>query len=282
MNRKRITLTSLLVLLLAPTAMVCAHEGPELPPIPSVNLHGRGIEDHARMRSDAENKMEFLAYYDALLTAHGASNAGFARGARHDIPFVSLWEDPSKYRGDIIHIEGRLYRVRKLDAAFFVHDMGVRQLYEGWVYTDNEGTQFPWCIVFTDPSPGITTGERMDVPVSFDGFFFKRYRYLAKSGKVRECLLLIGHSPVPDRAAAADARWPTLLIVGLASLVGTTITLVVLLTWWYKRTDRRVRDRLAYVTGPTFEEPASRELTAESRGDVDDGDEMVHEVDSGW
>lgn len=266
--------------MLAPSGILRAHDEP--PPIPSVNLHGRGIEDHARMRSEAENKMEFLAYYDALVTAHGASNASFARGAHHDLPFVKLWEEPSKYRGDIIHIQGRLFRVRKLDAALYVHDLGVRELYEGWVYTDNEGTEFPWCIVFTDPTPGIKVAERMDVPVSFDGFFFKRYRYLAKSGKVRECLLLIGHSPVLDRAAVADSRWPTALIIGLAGLVGTTITLVVVLTWWYKRTDRRVRDRLAFVTGPTFGEPASREITAESRTETDKSDEIVHEVNSDW
>ncbi|HZU39317.1 MAG TPA: hypothetical protein VFA18_25550 [Gemmataceae bacterium] len=240
---------------------VCAHDDvpADVVRVPTVNLKDRGIEDRAPVRSKSENGMEFNAYYDAVVTAHGATAAGFAKGARRDVSYVNVFEQPERYRGDILHIEGRLYRVRKLEAASFVHDLGIDTIYEGWVYTDADGNRYPWCIVFTDLPSGLQIGESMNVQVAFDGFFFKRYRYQARSGKTRDCPLLIGHSPVVTQPLTATrSNWPTLVIVGLAGLLGTTIALIVALTWWYGRSDRHLRARLA-VTGSTFAEPGSRE-----------------------
>ncbi len=224
--------------------------------VPSVNLHHRRIEDRAPMRNRIENENEYNAYYDALITAHYSTSAAFARGARHDFNYAQVWEEPAKFRGEILHIEGRLRRVRKLDAADDFHSQGLLCLYEGWIYTDGNGPAYPWCVVFSDLSPHIHVAESMDIRVAFDGFFFKRYRYAAQSGKVRDCLLLIGHSPVTKSVpiAASSYHLPAMVILGLAGLIAVIAGMIVGLAWWYRRSDDEVRQRLL-ANNQTFVHP---------------------------
>src|SRR5262249_28697678 len=59
---------------------------------------------------------EVKAYCLALTTAHATSSEAFANSARRDLTYAHLFEEPEKYRGEVVHYQGRLKRVRQFDA----------------------------------------------------------------------------------------------------------------------------------------------------------------------
>jgi hypothetical protein len=234
---------------------------PTVPKAPKIDLTG-DVEDRTPIRSwqDA-NGMEAKAYYRTLITAHTTSAEAFANSARHDVRYVHLFEEPHKYRGEVIHVEGRLKRVRRFDTHGFVrntYDMPYE--YEGWLFDPVLYGANPLCVVFTELPPGIAVKEEMDVRVSFDGYFFKRYRYKAADAW-RDAPLLIGHAPVVQDSLAAsqntDSGFSNLLVTCLLALLAGTFGFGVIIYWWYQRGDREVRRRLAATRPAEFVEPES-------------------------
>ena len=75
-----------------------------------------GIEDRAPVRNADENEYEYRSYNQVLLEASRVSPAGLAAGARHDLTYAHLFEEPAKYRGQVVHLSGRLRRLRQFDA----------------------------------------------------------------------------------------------------------------------------------------------------------------------
>src|SRR5262249_21381880 len=116
----------------------------------------------------------------------------------------------------------------------------------------------PYCVIVTSVPESIPLGETLDQRVAFDGYFFKRYRYRAGDGW-RDAPLLIGHSfrerPAPSADAPTDNSFATLALVGLLSVLGVTVVLVVSLTWWFRRGDQRVRTHLDRTRNIQFVEP---------------------------
>jgi hypothetical protein len=203
---------------------------------------------------------EIDVYNDAVLNAHEYSSAAFAHSARQDVTYAHLWNEPKKYRGEVVHVEGRLKRVRRYDPSLMLRQAGVRDLYEGWIFADADGAN-PMCIVFTDLPEGIRVAEDMDLRVAFDGYFFKKYRYKAvDSGphQAREAPLLVGHAPVLLRGAVASdstPNWATSLLVVLFGLVVLTLVLAFGLYWWFQRSDSQVRNRIKDATQKDFVAP---------------------------
>lgn len=216
---------------------------------PKLDFTDRTIEDRAPVRSMKENRGEFLAYCDALMTAHSTPTTAFAASARRDLTFAHLFEQPERYRGEIVRIEGRLVRLRRFEAPEFLWSQGVHDLYEGWIFNLNLYGPHPTCVQFTDLPSGMQIGESTDYPVVFDGYFFKRYRYQAADQHGRDTALLIGHAPVlvDDRSAAAS-RHSGISATFLWSFVGLVSGIIAViggLTWWYRRGDQHVRARVA-------------------------------------
>jgi hypothetical protein len=207
------------------------------------------------------NDVEAEAFCEALFKANLASPGAFANSARRDLTFADLFNAPKRHRGEVVHFEGQLRRVRRGDAPAMAK--GVRDLYEGWAFDANYGAN-PVCLVFPELPAGLSVAERLDEDVTFDGYFFKKYRYQSadsKPGYAREAPLFIGHSPVlrrgPAAAAAPPAAWSTPLLIGFLGLLLATGVLAFGLHWWFRRGDRRVRDRLAGVRHREFVEPGS-------------------------
>jgi hypothetical protein len=220
-----------------------------------------GVEDRAPVRNADENYDEFQAYNLLLVRAHKTTAGAFAKGARRDLTFAHLFEEPAKYRGQIVHIEGLLRRLRKFDAARLAARDGVPALYEGWVFDPEYGYN-PYCVIVTELPKSIAIGEKLDRHVSFDGYFFKRYRYKAGDG-VRDAPLLIGRTLTPSasqgsavnaRAPWLDSSTPWLLIAFLAILL-VTAGFGIALTLWFKRGDKQVRARLDAARDAAFVGP---------------------------
>lgn len=217
------------------------------------------IEDKRPVPAWQENASEAVAYDYVLARANELSAEALARAARSDLTFAHFFEEPDKYRGDIVHVEGFLRRVRRFDPDRLARNEGVRDLYEGWLFNPQLYGTNPVCVIFTELPAGLTVGESLNVPAAFDGFFFKRYRYQAGE-KWRDAPLLIGHSPalmpVPITPAAEGLSNNTQLVLVFLSVLAGTLLFALGLAWWYHRGDRRLRARLASTHAVPFVDPS--------------------------
>jgi hypothetical protein len=229
------------------------------------------IFDSQKLQGTREQELdEIHSYYDAVDKGYRHPSRSFANSARKDLTYAHLFQEPRKYRGTVVHFEGRLRRVRRYDPPLMLSQLGVRDLYEGWMFDLEHHGGNPICLVFTDLPPGLTVGEDLQGRVAFDGYFFKKYRYQAGDtgpGQAREAPLLIGHAPVLLEQVATASESPswstTPLIVGLFTLIFVTLGLAVALHWWYRRGDRHVSGRLASARQLVFVEPPTEPSSSE-------------------
>jgi len=231
--------------------------------VPKVVL--TGVQDGEPILKGVAGKEseEETSYYDLLTLAHQFPAAAFARTARKDLEFPHLFNQPARYRGEVVHFDGRLNRLWRHEAPDRVREAGVEFVYEGWVFDKDVYGANPMCVVFTDLPPGLEVGKKMDVPVSFDGYFFKKYRYpsgekTAKGGQVyRDSPLLVGHAPVlrdpPANDGEEGSHSQTMVAAFLGLLIGVMVVSVGL-TWWYKHGDKKVRRRVNQSRDVTFED----------------------------
>jgi hypothetical protein len=239
----------------------------ELRPFPQFFLKQGLIRD----RKDISNgDLEIGAYCQILALAHFTSAKAFAKAARHDVTYAHLFNEPEHYRGQVVHVTGRLVRLRRFDPPDEARGAGVGDLYEGWIMTDRYGEN-PACVVFTDLPAGLKIGDdrrRSIEGVRFDGYFYKRYRYKAydskKHNEFRDAPLLIGHTlsgPFGPAAVAEEAPddWGKNLMWAFLSVVGGALVGVIGLTCWFRYHDRRVRRRLSASRDTDFVPPAPPE-----------------------
>ncbi len=211
---------------------------------------------------------EIDVYCQILALAHFTSAKAFAKAARHDVSYAHLFNEPERYRGQVVHVSGRLVRLRRFDPPDDARGLGVSDLYEGWIMTDRYNEN-PACVVFTSLPAGlkIDEGRRLNIEgVSLDGYFYKRYRYKAydskKANEYRDAPLLIGHTlrgPFGSSAKEEDTQddWGHNLIWVFVCVVGGTVVGVIGLTIWFRYQDRRIRNRLAASRHTDFVPPPS-------------------------
>jgi hypothetical protein len=218
-----------------------------------------GVEDRAPVRSADQNYYEARAYDYLLIQAHKASPEGLAKIARKDLTFAHLFEEPERYRGEVVHVEGRLRMLRQFPASRFAAKQGVPSLYEGWIFEDAYLGN-PYCVIVTQLPASIQIGERTERRVAFDGYFLKRYRYKSQGEVVRDAPLLIGHSllDVPPSVTASSSPWllSDAFLPALLTILGATVAVVLGLSWWYMRGDRRVRMQLDKARQVAWIEPS--------------------------
>jgi hypothetical protein len=217
-------------------------------PLKKLNLAGR-VQDRKPIASAQEDPEEAAAYAETLAAANRTSPAALAQLSRRDVTFAHLFEEPQKYRGEVIHVEGRLRRVRRFDAPKFIEEAhGIKALYEGWLFEPDVYGANPRCVVFTDLPCGIVVAEDMDHRIAFDGYFFKRYRYKAGDGW-RDAPLFIAPTltllrPSSPSLVNSNSFSAGTLATGFVGLIVATVALALVLGWWYCRGDRQVRARL--------------------------------------
>jgi hypothetical protein len=202
-----------------------------------------GVSDKLPVQNWEQNSDEARAYNYVLVKAGRAAPAALAAKGRRDLTYAHLMEEPSKYRGVLFHGQGRLRRLIKYDAPKMAAVEGVATVYEAWIFGAGHYNN-PMCVLFSEAPPGIPIGEKLDVPVAFDAYFFKRYRYQAADA-VRDAPLLIGRAPVNLLGQPTPEPKVADLLSSFVGFGVVTVLSVLLLAWWLWHSDRKVRATLA-------------------------------------
>jgi hypothetical protein len=213
-----------------------------------------------------EVRAEDAVYWQAVFYAAKVPTPAFARAAAPNryLTFGHLYTEPAKYRGKVVHFQGRLVRLKRLDPPQYARDRGIEALYEAWIYLDQPGAH-PICAIVPHQPAGVDVGDSLRVRVEVDGYFFKRYRYV--SGRLDEdgnnvplsTVLLIG----PTLTVQAAPRVGSSSLVGgsfLPWIIGFAVGVVLIMvgmTWWFRRSDHLVQGRLQAVRAGHFADQAT-------------------------
>jgi hypothetical protein len=202
-----------------------------------------------------EAMAEDLVFWQAVAYSTVVPKELFARAARASshLTFGHLYTEPTKYRGVVVHFEGRLKRLKRLDPPLHAQRKGVGVLYEGWIFLDEPGTH-PVCVIVAHLPANLAVGAQIGQRVAFDGYFFKRYRYISgrldadKNNVALNTLALIGPSLTvlerPGPAGGGGVISSTVPWTWILSFVGGVAVVVLVMSWWFKHNDRQVRKRL--------------------------------------
>lgn len=157
--------------------------------------------------------------------------AELEKRARDDVPFAQLFEQPNKYRGQLINLRLHLLRVNSYTYDPAENPMGVDKVYEAWGGTD-ESRSFPYVVDFLDLPPGLPKGAFIHAEVAFTGYFLKIMSYKAfdekRGDRTLRAPLLLGRmrlisTPKPPPEMKLDLM-PILLIgIGGLAIIGGTI-----------------------------------------------------------
>lgn len=97
--------------------------------------------------------------------------------ARRDVVFSQLLDNPARYRGVPIHVEGTALRVlAQSTTGSRLFPSG--EFFEAYVVTP-DSQSYPLILVFEGAMKGLPVGDDVHVRVAFDGYFFKLIAYLA-------------------------------------------------------------------------------------------------------
>jgi len=220
---------------------------------PLVNLES--VEDNTPVRSGEEG----LAFCEALVKAHKTSNQTFQNSVTRGLTYANLFLESKLHRGKVFHFEGRLKRLSRFEPPEETKLDGVADQYEGWIFDPDIYGANPVYVIFTDLPAGLEPADKLDVRVSFDGYFFKRCRYKA-ADTWRDAPLLIGHTIIVNqKPAKPDAEeggfFSGFMAVTFLVLLGCVFFLAFALTIWYRRSDRLVQTRVTNAQASTFVEP---------------------------
>jgi hypothetical protein len=222
------------------------------------------VRDKEPIADLADNPDEVRAYNYVMATASRVPDEIMLKNARRDLTYVHLFEDTEEYRGQLIYLEGYLKRLVRFEPSRQLKKEGIKDHYEGWIIDRRYDRQsLSHCLLFTELPPEIKPGENLDTLVRFAGYLFKRYRFRAGTA-VRDAPLLMGRSISvlrEERSASNTNASQQGFLVAFVVIGGITAGVVAGLAVWYRRTDNRIRERLARVRPPAFDSPEGREHT---------------------
>lgn len=185
--------------------------------------------------TDLDRDLPPALYYHFLDKAQKAPTSQLIRDGRSDITFAHLYrdprEDPKKFRGELIRIEGTVRRALAFDIPENAY--GLEKRYELWVFTEDSG-KYPWVVELTDLPKEFPLGTEIQAKIQTSGYFLKLWAYRAQDG-FRSAPVLLGHGlewTKSDEIRVAfnnQFRW---ILGGFLGLFGVILTVMV--TRWLK------------------------------------------------
>ncbi len=219
------------------------------------------VRDDRGIPTAKKDDLEVMAYWEIALAASRTDPEAFRRAADLSLTRADLMNQPSRNRGKVVRITGRLVRLRKIEPTAMGAQAGVPILYEGWIITEAYGAN-PSVVLVSVLPEGMTPSETMETDVEVDGFFYKRYRYESAGpgpdGTLfRKAPLIMGRAirrgvtvPVMD---SPEKKAMGSLLPWFLALVAGTGGLTALLTFWMGRRDEKVRKRINELRGESID-----------------------------
>jgi hypothetical protein len=236
------------------------------------------IQDDEPVMAAKDNLDEYNAYNYFVDFARKQSLEDLAKHSRREVTWRNLWDDGrAEFRGEIVHVEGRLGRLDWIGPTEDLKAQGFKNLYQAWIFPPAYGSN-PTVVVFTELPPGIEpTGDKElerwkdhNKWVAADGYFFKRYKYRSeeKDEKGRNipkgAPLIIGRSltvstmPVETESSQTLKSYSKFLVPLGIVLAVLMIVVALVLGRFFRQGDKQVQARLAKVTGSNpFEQPVT-------------------------
>jgi hypothetical protein len=161
---------------------------------PALNARWFGVIRDLKPSDNSRAANRELQFRNAVLVlAAKTTSEALATSARENrgTTVEKLLREPRVYRGKVVQVRGRLKHLWVEDAPEILKNQGIDKLYEGWIFTDDLGTS-PAAVMFTDLPAKMKTGENIDYPVVFNGYFFKKQ--VDDTRELRVMPLLLGQS----------------------------------------------------------------------------------------
>jgi hypothetical protein len=190
------------------------------------------VTDRAPLKS-----REMDAYWRLMDWSRTQPFAEQEQRARQDVPFTQLWEQPERYRGQLVRLRMHVRRVLQYDAPG--NPSGIAKVCEAWGWTD-ESRSYPYVVVFPEPAAGLPIGTDVRTEIVFVGYFLKVMTYTAFDNP-RGAPLLVGRARVVAPTVIVPAKTDPGIML-LAALGG--IVVVGLSVWFRIRTRARSTVRM--------------------------------------
>jgi hypothetical protein len=157
------------------------------------------------------------AYKLLLDRVRDTPHAQLHDSARRDVRFSQLFENPDRFRGLPLHIDGTTRRVliQHVEGSPLFHQ---GRYYEAWTFTP-DSMAFPYVLAFENAPANLAIGDNIQQRVQFDGYFLKILAYMDGTGTYRAAPLIVGRFPpaqtAPTRGLTTPPAWlrldPTIL-----------------------------------------------------------------------
>ena len=213
-------------------------------------------QEPAKLAAKADQHW-YVAFIEALNNTMRTPEANFKKSAERfeHVVYPQLRATPWNYRGRILTVKGKLAMLRQVDAPRY-SDKELEHIYTGYGIGPTPGAP-PITIVLTELPPGVVApSEKMDVQVTFLGYFLSFVRFPADKNTGRPktdvlSLYLVGKvvsATAPTKVADKDAQPYSAGLI--ATVVGTFILIalaVVVMNVYLRRGDRQIHSKLAEV-----------------------------------
>lgn len=178
------------------------------------------------------SKEEMPSYWRLLRWSRSQSFAEMKSHSRRDVPYTKLWQQPEKYRGQLIAL--RLHLVRCLEHEAPENSADFKEVSEVWGYTD-ESQSFPYVAVLVERPPSLKVGDKIGQEGIFVGYFLKTMAYIDGLGQRRAAPLLLGRIQMQDQPATAVSQPADAKAFLLTIAVGGALLLVIAASWYWRR-----------------------------------------------
>jgi hypothetical protein len=219
------------------------------------------VRDDRGIPTAKNDDQEVMAYWEMALVASRTDPEAFRRAADISLTRADLLNQPSRNRGKVVTLKGRLVRLRKIEPTAMGAQAGVPRLYEGWIINEAYGAN-PSVVLVSSLPEGIAPAESMDIDVEVNGFFYKRYRYESAGpgpdgASYRKAPLVMGREirriPMVPVVDSSEKKAMSALLPWFLALVAGTGGLIAFLTFWMGRRDEKVRKRIKQLRAESID-----------------------------
>lgn len=210
----------------------------------------QNIKDEKPLAGEGDDQDEYDAYNDLVLHAAQFGQQELNDAGRLDVSYKDLFsKNRSDYRFELIQFQGRLKRLKKIEANEYLKDRGIKELYEAWLFPANDSN--PICFLMIEKPAGIEPNEEYNpsYPVKVSGFFFKLFEYQSKEpsekskGKflTRRAPFMVSRSLTvgPQDDLDGGGPWREVFLPALLTFMGFMTAFALGVTWYFRRGDRR-------------------------------------------